>query len=225
MEVDLTKDLPKSVKVGKKGRKHEQVFTFEHIPSYCLKCCKIGHKDIDCRVGKPTVQVNESDKIEVLEKKGIKIKSAKPKWTLKGGDPKSRLEAQIISLNPLVVKGVEKEAMMVTEIVESQPAAKTLAAQLGTHQAGETLAAEVKSRQLESYSGITAMEKEAIPVDLQPSPIRTEAVCVDAPPLVQSENRFSILQAAEQDDVKEMEMSILKFIRKVKRSKMILVLH
>ncbi|CAI9089817.1 OLC1v1024457C1 [Oldenlandia corymbosa var. corymbosa] len=90
-----------------------------------------------------------------VKKKEIKIKSAKPKWTLKG-DPKSRLEAQIVSLNPLVVKGVEKEATMVTEIVESQP-----------------------------------------------SPVRTEAVCVHAPPLVQSGNRFSILHAAEDDDVEE----------------------
>ncbi|CAI9089970.1 OLC1v1024628C1 [Oldenlandia corymbosa var. corymbosa] len=142
-------------------------------------------------------------RLRFQKKKGIKIKTAKLKWTLKGGDPKSRLEAQIVSLNPLVVKGVEKEAMMVTEIVESQPAAKTLAARLGAHPADETLAAQVESRQLESSSGLTVTEKEAIPVDLQASPVRTEAVCVDAPPLVQSENRFSILQAAEEDDIKE----------------------
>ncbi|CAI9099277.1 OLC1v1036065C1 [Oldenlandia corymbosa var. corymbosa] len=212
VEVDLTKDLPKSVKVGKKGCKNEQIFTFEHIPSYCLKCCKIGHKDIDCRVGKPTVRMNESEKIEVpaLKKKGIKIKSAKPKWPLKGGDPKSGLEAQIVSLNPLVVKGVEKESAMITEIVERQPVEKTLAARLGAHPTGETLVAQVipilESRQLESTSGLSVMEKEAIPVDLQPSPVRTETVCVVAQTLVQSENQFLVPQDAEEDDVeKEIE--------------------
>ncbi|CAI9094821.1 OLC1v1030621C1 [Oldenlandia corymbosa var. corymbosa] len=183
VEVDLTKDLPKSVKVGKKGRKHEQVFTFEHILSYCLKCCKIGHKDIDCRVGKPMVRVNESDNIEVPEKKGIKIKSAKPKWTLKRGDPKNTLEAQIVSLNPLVVKGVEKEATVATEVVKNNPATKTLEAWTA-----ETLAAE---------------ETLGAQVDLRPSPVRTEAVCVDAPPLVQLGNRFSILHAAEDDEAED----------------------
>ncbi|CAI9102756.1 OLC1v1001076C1 [Oldenlandia corymbosa var. corymbosa] len=54
VEVDLTKELVKSVKIGKKGRKHEQFFTFEHVPFYCRKCCKIEHKESDCRMGKPS---------------------------------------------------------------------------------------------------------------------------------------------------------------------------
>ncbi|CAI9106079.1 OLC1v1005137C1 [Oldenlandia corymbosa var. corymbosa] len=161
-EVDLTKVLPKSVKVGRKGRKHEQFFTFERIPSYCSKCCKIGHKDIDCRVGKPMERMNNADKTEVPVNKGIKIKSAKPKWTLKGGDSNNALKAQIVSLNPLVVKGVEKAAKMATETL-----------------------------------------KETILVDLQPSPDRTEVVCIDAPVLVPSGNQFSILQAAEDDEAEE----------------------
>ncbi|CAI9094850.1 OLC1v1030656C1 [Oldenlandia corymbosa var. corymbosa] len=180
VEEDLTKDLPESVKVGKKGRKHEQVFTFEHIPLYCLKCCKIGHKDADCRVGKPMVRVTDANKIEVPEKKGIKIKLAKPKWTLKGGDLKNTLEARIVSLNPLVVKGVEKEATVATEIMKNNPATKTIEAR----PADETLAA-----------------KETL--GAQAIPVRTEAVCVDAPSLVQSENRFVILHAAKGDETEE----------------------
>ncbi|CAI9094857.1 OLC1v1030666C1 [Oldenlandia corymbosa var. corymbosa] len=138
--------------------------------------------------------MNEPEKIEVpaLKKKGIKIKSTKPKWPLKGGDPKSGLEAQIVSLNPLVVKGVEKESTMMTGRAERQPAAKTLAARLGAHPAEETLVTQVipvlESRQLESTFGLSATEKEAIPMELQPSPVRTETVCVVAQTLFQSEN-------------------------------------
>ncbi|CAI9108663.1 OLC1v1008324C1 [Oldenlandia corymbosa var. corymbosa] len=160
--------------------------------------------DTDCRVGKPMVRVNEADKIEVPEKKGIKIKSAKPKWTMKGGDPKNTLEAQIVSLNPLVVKGVEKEATVVTEKMRNNPVMKTLEARPAdeTLAAAETLGAQGEVRQLESSSGLTAMEKETILVDLQPSPVRIEAVCIDAPSLVQSGNRFAILHAVEDDEAK-----------------------
>ncbi|CAI9094461.1 OLC1v1030206C1 [Oldenlandia corymbosa var. corymbosa] len=51
VEVDLTKEFPKSVKVGKKGKKHDQIFTYEPIPAYCTKCNKIGHKKEDCWAG------------------------------------------------------------------------------------------------------------------------------------------------------------------------------
>ncbi|CAI9094893.1 OLC1v1030723C1 [Oldenlandia corymbosa var. corymbosa] len=37
--------------VGKKGKKHDQIFTYKHIPAYCTKCNKIGHKKEDCRAG------------------------------------------------------------------------------------------------------------------------------------------------------------------------------
>ncbi|CAI9114942.1 OLC1v1015767C1 [Oldenlandia corymbosa var. corymbosa] len=77
VEVDLTKELVKSVKIGKKGRKHEQFFTFEHVPFYCQKCCKIGHKEFVCRMGKPS-QKNPEDVAAKedgtrAKQKGIKI--------------------------------------------------------------------------------------------------------------------------------------------------------
>ncbi|CAI9089729.1 OLC1v1022744C1 [Oldenlandia corymbosa var. corymbosa] len=151
------------------------------------------------------VRVTAADKIEVPEKKGIKIKSAKPKWTLKGGDLKNTLDAQIVSLNPLVVKGVEKEATVVTKIIKNNPVTKTLEARPAdkTLAAEETLGAQGELWQFESSSGLSATEKETILVDLHPSPVRTEAVCVDAPSLVQSENRFAILHAVEGEETEE----------------------
>ncbi|CAI9099120.1 OLC1v1035891C1 [Oldenlandia corymbosa var. corymbosa] len=87
VEADLTKEFPKFVQIGKKGRKHDQYFTYEHIPSYCSKCSKIGHKREDCKkVLAPqvfhTVQQNnasiESDQSK--KGKGIVLKTQKPKW-------------------------------------------------------------------------------------------------------------------------------------------------
>ncbi|CAI9094816.1 OLC1v1030616C1 [Oldenlandia corymbosa var. corymbosa] len=37
-EVDLTKELPKSIRIGKKGKKYEQYYTYECVPSYCSAC-------------------------------------------------------------------------------------------------------------------------------------------------------------------------------------------
>ncbi|CAI9099386.1 OLC1v1036200C1 [Oldenlandia corymbosa var. corymbosa] len=68
-EIDLTKELPKSVKVGKRGRKHEQKFTYEHIPAYCSKCLKIGHKIDDCNKGvmKKKVEVSKPSQSKVVK--------------------------------------------------------------------------------------------------------------------------------------------------------------
>ncbi|CAI9112678.1 OLC1v1013153C1 [Oldenlandia corymbosa var. corymbosa] len=164
------------------GRKHEQIFTFEQIPSYCLKCSKIRHKETDCRVRKPSVLKNEAEKsvVPALKKKGIEIKSATQKWLLKGGETKNDLEAQILSLNPLVVRGVEKESEA-AQTVEAHPAEETLDPRLDDARlACGTLAAQslvvhpanqpLESHQLESTSGLSTMEKETIPLDLQPSP-------------------------------------------------------
>ncbi|CAI9115578.1 OLC1v1016508C1 [Oldenlandia corymbosa var. corymbosa] len=121
LEVDLTKELEKSVKIWKKGHKHELIFTFEHVPFYCKKCCKIGHKEVHCRVGKPP-QKNRDDgqKVEVArknddsdpKKKGIKIPRAKPRWKQqpKGGEDRAEkldLEVEILQTNPLIVKSME----------------------------------------------------------------------------------------------------------------------
>ncbi|CAI9102728.1 OLC1v1001046C1 [Oldenlandia corymbosa var. corymbosa] len=78
-EVDLTKKLPKSIRIGKKGKKYEQYYTYEYVPSYCSACCKIGHRDVDCR-------------------------KKKVNWGLKKGERKTDLEVEIISEDPFIVK-------------------------------------------------------------------------------------------------------------------------
>ncbi|CAI9108928.1 OLC1v1008636C1 [Oldenlandia corymbosa var. corymbosa] len=134
VEVDLTKEFPKSVKIGKKGRKHEHVFTYEHVPFYCSKCCKIGHKEINCRVGKPLPLKSDSgkEKNPAVVKKGVKLHGPKvilgSKRSQGQGDPK----VDIINMNPLIVRGVEsKKSQLVstpaeTLIAPSPPPAPTL---------------------------------------------------------------------------------------------------
>ncbi|CAI9115447.1 OLC1v1016349C1 [Oldenlandia corymbosa var. corymbosa] len=87
VEVDLMKVLPKSVKIGNRGRKHEQIFTYEHVPTYCSKCSKIGHKERDCRIGKPTLQKIVVDKVTALNEKKNGIKMAKQKVKLGSKKP------------------------------------------------------------------------------------------------------------------------------------------
>ncbi|CAI9089808.1 OLC1v1024448C1 [Oldenlandia corymbosa var. corymbosa] len=203
--VDLTKELPKYVKIGKKGRKQEQIFTFEQIPSYCLKCSKIRHKEADCRVGKPSQPKMDGDTNVALvsKKKGIKIKAAKPKWPLKGGDSKKdALEVEILQMNPLIVKGFESQNVTGKDDNESHPADETLA-RLGARPAEETLAAE-ELHQIESTSGLSTIKKGTILVDLQSTLVREEAVLElpksNATAPVQSENRFLVLQEQEVAD-------------------------
>lgn len=46
MEVDVTKTLPNMVRVeDSDGKVFEQILDFEWVPSYCEKCCNVGH---DC---------------------------------------------------------------------------------------------------------------------------------------------------------------------------------
>ncbi|CAI9094820.1 OLC1v1030620C1 [Oldenlandia corymbosa var. corymbosa] len=105
VEVDLMKELPKSVKIGKRGRKHEQIFTYEHVPAYCSKCSIIGHKERDCRIGKPAPQKIVVDKITAPNEKKNGIKMAKQKVKLGSKKPheKSEVEVEIINANPPVL--------------------------------------------------------------------------------------------------------------------------
>ncbi|CAI9102884.1 OLC1v1001250C1 [Oldenlandia corymbosa var. corymbosa] len=109
VEVDLMKELPKLVKIGKGGRKHEQIFTYEHVPAYCPKCSKIGRKERDCRIGKPTPQKIVVDKVTAPNEKKNGIKMAKQKVKLGSKKPheKSEVEVEIINANPLIIKAVE----------------------------------------------------------------------------------------------------------------------
>ncbi|CAI9094603.1 OLC1v1030366C1 [Oldenlandia corymbosa var. corymbosa] len=139
----------------------------------------------------------------VSKKKGIKIKAAKPKWPLKGGDSKKdALEVEILQMNPLIVKGVESQNVTGKVDNKSYPADETLA-RLGVRPAEETLAAE-ELRQIESTSGLSKIKKGTILVDLQSTPVREEAVLElprsNATAPVQSENRFSVLQEQQVTD-------------------------
>ncbi|CAI9094695.1 OLC1v1030477C1 [Oldenlandia corymbosa var. corymbosa] len=135
----------------------------------------------------------------VLKKKGIKIKATKPKWPLKGGDSKKdALEVEILQMNPLIVKGFESQNVT----GKDEPPADETLARLRARPAEGTLAAETlaaeEPRQIESTSGLSTIEKGAILVDFQSTPVREEAV-PDLPKSnamapVQSENRFSVLQ-------------------------------
>ncbi|CAI9112627.1 OLC1v1013097C1 [Oldenlandia corymbosa var. corymbosa] len=87
VEADLTKEFPKFVRIGKKGRKHEQHFTYEHIPSYRSKCSKIGHKKEECKkelAPQPFLVVKQNEVVKVSDPgkkgKGIVMKTPKPKW-------------------------------------------------------------------------------------------------------------------------------------------------
>ncbi|CAI9108983.1 OLC1v1008706C1 [Oldenlandia corymbosa var. corymbosa] len=102
------KELPKSARIRKKGRKHEQIFTHEHVPLYCSKCCKIGHKLSDCRVGKPLPQVNEIEKenAPIPKKEGIKLLQSKVTWGSKRKKETPELDVEILQTQPLIVRAV-----------------------------------------------------------------------------------------------------------------------
>ncbi|CAI9099861.1 OLC1v1036743C1 [Oldenlandia corymbosa var. corymbosa] len=126
VEVDLMKELPKSVKIGKRGRKHEQIFTYELVPAYCPKCSKIGHKERDCRIGKPTPQKIVADKVTAPNEKKNGIKMAKQKVKLGSKKPheKSEVEVEIINANPLIIKAVEaakEKTVIPMDIPDSTP--------------------------------------------------------------------------------------------------------
>ncbi|CAI9106203.1 OLC1v1005296C1 [Oldenlandia corymbosa var. corymbosa] len=123
-----------------------------------------------------------------VKKKGIKLPS-KPKWSFKGGNSKPGLVVELLSLDPLIGKGIEKETM--------KPSAPSSCPE-------ETLEARIVSdtleqRHAESSSGLTMKEKELILVDLQPSPERSELGTVKPNPLKPG-NVFSVLQNSDERD-------------------------
>ncbi|CAI9099231.1 OLC1v1036016C1 [Oldenlandia corymbosa var. corymbosa] len=131
VEVDLTKESTKSIHIGKKGKNYEQHYTYEYVPSYHPACCKIAHKESDCRKGKGvSLNVLKADALKKAEhadkevnlagnKKGIRLQQQKVTWGSKKMGKKTKLQVDIIKENPLIVNGVE------LQVVESW-AAKTL---------------------------------------------------------------------------------------------------
>ncbi|CAI9102639.1 OLC1v1000938C1 [Oldenlandia corymbosa var. corymbosa] len=192
--VDLTKELVKSVKIGKKGRKHEQFFTFEHVPFYCQKCCKIGHKESDCRMGKPSQ----------------KNPLVRPTESTEAGGKKQDLEVEIVNLNPLIVKS-NATTLQSTETITPQLPAKTLAPQLPP----KTL----MPREPATSSGLSVHDKALIPVDLQESPVpnvgkivtekltTTTTGSLNLITVAQPSNPFSVLRNLGNDDTAMIEDS------------------
>ncbi|CAI9102519.1 OLC1v1000801C1 [Oldenlandia corymbosa var. corymbosa] len=160
VEVDLMKDLPKSIRIGKKGKKYEQHYTYEYVPSYCPACCKIGHKEVDCKKGKGVIKEDlktaehvAAERISTGAKGGLRLQQKKVTWGSKQKGKKDELQVTIIQENPLIVKGVQ------TAVEKSQPA--------GTLKLAATLIFKpAKTHAGESTSGLSALEKRAIPVDI-----------------------------------------------------------
>ncbi|CAI9108917.1 OLC1v1008624C1 [Oldenlandia corymbosa var. corymbosa] len=144
VEVDLTKEFPKSVKVGKKGKKHDQIFTYEHIPDYCTKCNKIGHKKEDCRVGlqKPL------DKKKKAPLKSVDGANQKRSLHVNGVKPHKKTQERAVK-NPRAQGATNPSAQDVT--------------------APSSAATADRSIQVGLSSSLSAKEKETIPVDVQAS--------------------------------------------------------
>ncbi|CAI9108924.1 OLC1v1008632C1 [Oldenlandia corymbosa var. corymbosa] len=151
----------------------------------------------------------------VAKKKGLKITNPKPKWSFKSGEKKSvapKLNVQILSENPLIVKATEDTLVDLTS-----PGKQTLAERpFESHPpAEETLA--VRGQELQpfatgtlvtqlvgSMSGLTTKQKEAILVDILDVPeTQVELEGIDQVELAQQENvhvkpnssnRFAALQ-------------------------------
>ncbi|CAI9099058.1 OLC1v1035819C1 [Oldenlandia corymbosa var. corymbosa] len=105
---------------------------------------------------------------------------------------KKDLEVQIIQTDPLIVKGIESQIPALQD-TQSHPA-ETIVVRVSLSQPVETL----DLRRKDSLSGLSAKEKEAIPVNLQPSPERVEydleVAPVSNPSGAKTTNRFSALQ-------------------------------
>ncbi|CAI9112481.1 OLC1v1012937C1 [Oldenlandia corymbosa var. corymbosa] len=181
VETDLTKEFPKLFRIGKKGRKHEKYFTNEHIPSYCSKCSKIGHKSEDCRKGLapqtfPVVKANDPVKGSETGGKGkdLVIKPQKVKWKpLEGVKIKERAD-NIVSISgptttekSLIPFDVQKEAATEKDI----PAATVSEGTFTTDLDKSSTAQQPKQR----------------------------AVTIETDAAMQS-NRFSVLEVIEESD-------------------------
>ncbi|CAI9094473.1 OLC1v1030219C1 [Oldenlandia corymbosa var. corymbosa] len=231
VEVDLTKELPKFVKIGKRGRKHEQFFTYENVPFYCSKCFKIGHKVEDCKKG-------------LLLKKGMKGKQQsqdhgnKPSKPAQPQAPPSRawvskkpMEIVQKNSNSAVVcssSGLTKKEKAATVVdVRDSPQAHSKCHSkevLQKHLAGRDQAcgnpssvsceaglndvAPPPSRP--EFLGISVEEHEPLPViTLQTSPqqvvLQLESMQTQKTLEARSDNRFALLSTIDEADCEDVE--------------------
>ncbi|CAI9115545.1 OLC1v1016469C1 [Oldenlandia corymbosa var. corymbosa] len=195
VEVDLTKEFPKSVKVGKKGKKHDQIFTYEHIPTYCTKCNKIGHKIDDCRAGFQKA-------VDKKKKAPVKIVDRAKKM-----DPSHE--------NAPKMQATSASNSSVEETAATNPSAQPTT---NPNAQGGAMSVSIAATGRPSSSGLSAKEKKTIPVDVhdtaaedQPkeasslpvSPSQTkEPGCTPNPSAqpVAEKNRFSVLSSIQEID-------------------------
>ncbi|CAI9117200.1 OLC1v1018546C1 [Oldenlandia corymbosa var. corymbosa] len=186
VEVDLTKEFPKSVKVGKKGKKHDQIFTYEHIPPYYTKCNKIGHKMDDSWAGLQKA-VDKKKKVPVKIVDSAK-KMDPPQDNDSNAQAASKRSAETATTNP-----------------SAQPNAQ-----------GGVTSASVAATARPSSSELSAKEKKTIPVDVQETaaedppkeasslpvspPQTVEPGCAQNPSVqpVAGTNRFSVLSSIQE---------------------------
>ena len=71
VEVDLLKELPQRIRLGKKEKGFWRDVVYENLPSYCDNCCKLGHARHQCRLGAPKQkpQQEQGDLRRTLDKK------------------------------------------------------------------------------------------------------------------------------------------------------------
>ncbi|CAI9108971.1 OLC1v1008694C1 [Oldenlandia corymbosa var. corymbosa] len=116
--------------IGKRGKNHEQLFTYEHVPAYCSKCSKIGHKVDDCkkRLAKISMEINKLKPVskEVLQKAilkkqknpnlGLKSMEAKGKASSSGLSEKEKVAFPVdVQDSPMKSAHVETESWILTE--------------------------------------------------------------------------------------------------------------
>ncbi|CAI9117327.1 OLC1v1018699C1 [Oldenlandia corymbosa var. corymbosa] len=127
VEVDLTKqkEFPAAIKIGKKGKKYEQAFTYEFIPAYCDHCQKIGHNDTVCKQKIGWSLEHEGKKFadarQLIEKKKAKkvqpVSKSQPRVSANPSPQSMHVPPEKLSSSGLTQK--EKDTIVVD--IESSP--------------------------------------------------------------------------------------------------------
>ncbi|CAI9117364.1 OLC1v1018742C1 [Oldenlandia corymbosa var. corymbosa] len=131
VEVDLTKQkgFLATIKIGKKGKKYEQAFTYEYVPFYCDHCRKIGHMDSACRQKHFLVLEHDGKKFkdarELIDKKKAKpsqpLTKSRPRVLLQENANPSSQAALLSSDNPSSSGLSQKEKDAIVVDIENSP--------------------------------------------------------------------------------------------------------
>ncbi|CAI9099596.1 OLC1v1036444C1 [Oldenlandia corymbosa var. corymbosa] len=128
----------------------------------------------------------EKDANLITKKKGLKIHPPKVSLKSRKSEEKSRLEVQIVKMQPLIVRSLESQPSEVEGVESQPPPTQTLLAQLPQALPAPTLEASVDVSTL----GLSIAEKSVVPVDIS-SDVVTNAI---------TSNRFAGLEMIEEDE-------------------------